>query len=61
MKSALTRAINSKDQQKIIDTVNKHVAQFEKTGFPDDHGRWQRAKDDAEFKLQRQVSPRGVW
>ena len=57
LKSKLTRAINSGNQDKIIQTVEAALARFEQVGFPDDWSRWERAKQDAEFAKQRQ----GAW
>ena len=46
-KAALTRAINSKDPDKVAQTCREAVAQWNKDGFwPDDWNRWQRALDD---------------
>ena len=53
MKSALTRAINSKDTQKIIRTATEALEYFEEAGYPDDWSRWERAKQDAEWKQAR--------
>jgi hypothetical protein len=47
-KSALTRAINSKDPAKVIATTAKTVGEWEEQGsWPDAWSRWQRALDDA--------------
>jgi len=44
------------------DTTTKHLAQFETTGFPDDWNRWERAKEDAKFILERGDNrQRGAW
>jgi len=53
LRAALTRAKNSKDPQKVIRTCNAALARFEQVGYPDCWSNWQRAKDDAEFELQR--------
>jgi hypothetical protein len=46
-KAALTRAINSKDPQKVVATCQKTVAEWNEIGaWPDDWARWQRALDD---------------
>lgn len=46
-KAALTRAINSGDRNKMIETCAKAVAEWDEIGaWPDDWGRWQRALDD---------------
>lgn len=47
LKSKLTRAINSKDHDKIIATVDEAMSIFDDKGYPDNWHRWQRAKDDA--------------
>lgn len=54
-KSALTRAKNSGDQQKVIDACDAAFACFDEPGmiWPDNWSLWQRAKDDAQFKLRR--------
>lgn len=58
-KSALTRAINSKDPAKIIATTVKTVGEWEEKGFwPDAWSRWQRALDDA-FNIARDAYVRG--
>ena len=58
LKTKLTRAINSKDYNRIIRTCNEALAIFEEKGSPDSWSNWQRAKDDAEFAL-RIASPGG--
>lgn len=50
LKTKLTRAINSKDDARIIRTCNKALAIFDDKGSPDDWNRWNRAKDDAETR-----------
>ncbi len=60
LKTALTRAINSKDPDKIIKTVNHAEAIFEEKGFPDAWARWKVAKEDAEFAKMR-GHPRQSW
>lgn len=47
LKSKLTRAINSKDHDKIIATVDEAMSIFDDKGYPDDWNRWNRAKEDA--------------
>jgi hypothetical protein len=47
LKTKLTRAINSKDNAKIIKTCDEALAIFDEKGSPDDWSRWQRAKEDA--------------
>lgn len=47
-KSALTRAVNSGDLDKIIAVCGKAVREWNEIGaWPDDWARWQRAIDDA--------------
>jgi hypothetical protein len=50
-KSRLTRAINSKDPQKVLAEVHRTVNEWQRAPFngmwPDDWARWQRALDDA--------------
>lgn len=46
-KSALTRAIKTKDREKVKEACIKAKAVWEKQGYwPDDWSRWQRALDD---------------
>lgn len=56
LKSRLTRAINSQNQQNIIAECNRALAIFEQKGYPDDWSRWERAKDDASFQLRHRQS-----
>lgn len=53
-KGRLTRAVNSGDPQRVIDTVTTQYDEWEHGDFawPDDWARWQRAKDDAEWRLR---------
>lgn len=53
-KSALTRAINSGDPEKVIVATRKAVAEWEgwKYGWPDNWHNWNRALDDA-FNVAR--------
>jgi hypothetical protein len=55
-KAALTRAINKGDARKIIDLVDATFAAWNEAdmAWPDDWARWQRAKDDALWKLRRE-------
>ena len=50
-KAALTRAVNSKDPDKVVLACTKAVAEWRAAPFngawPDDWSRWQRALDDA--------------
>jgi|JI9StandDraft_1071089.scaffolds.fasta_scaffold493384_2 hypothetical protein len=55
LKGRLTKAINSKDEDKIIAECDYAVGIFEKRGYPDDWARWKRAKDDALFSKQRKA------
>jgi hypothetical protein len=49
-KAALTRAVNSKDRNKVIETCRKTVKEWSEAPFggawPDDWAYWQRALDD---------------
>lgn len=53
LRAALTRAKNSKDPKKLKAAAEKGLARFEEIGYPDQWHAWQRAKDDAEFAIQR--------
>ena len=56
-KTALTRAINAKDWQAVIAEADRFEAYYsrpESPPFPDDHHRWKRAKEDAEYALKRE-------
>lgn len=49
-KSALTRAVNSKNPDKVIKACTAAVREWNQPdwpGWPDDWSRWQRALDDA--------------
>jgi hypothetical protein len=48
LRSALTRAKNSKDNDKVIAACKHAFARFEIIGYPDQWSNWQRARDDAE-------------
>jgi hypothetical protein len=48
LRAALTRAKNSKDNDKVLEAVRHAFARFEVIGYPDQWSNWQRAKDDAE-------------
>jgi len=52
-KAALTRAIKSDDPNDVIVACTKAVEQWNKTYWPDDWSRWQRALDD--------LGPLGQW
>lgn len=56
-KSRLTRAINSGDPRKVIDTVTAQFAEWDAGdyAYPDDWHRWQRASEDAEWALRRSM------
>lgn len=58
LKTKLTRAINSGDQQRICRTVDAALTIFEEKGYPDAWHRWQIAKQDAEWAIQRQPTER---
>lgn len=53
-KSRLTRAVNSGDHRKVIDTVNRQFAEWDDGdyAYPDNWHDWQRAKGDAEMALR---------
>lgn len=47
-KAALTRAVNTKDPERIAKACKDAVAEWNEIGaWPDDWARWQRALDDA--------------
>lgn len=51
-KAALTRAINSKDPERVRRACIAAVTEWEAIGFwPDDWSKWQRALDDAGFQI----------
>lgn len=54
-KAALTRVINKGDPQAIIDHVNKTFADWDdkNMAWPDDWARWERAREDARWKLRK--------
>ena len=54
LKSKLTRAINSKNNDSIIKTCNEALAIFEAKGYPDSWSNWERAKEDAESAKRRE-------
>jgi hypothetical protein len=56
-KSALTRAINSGDPEKVLRTVEKTVKEewAGNTAWPDDWSRWRNALEDASQKARRQA------
>jgi hypothetical protein len=49
LKSALTRACNSGDGEKILATVEKAVSRFDECIWPDDWARWMIALQDAAY------------
>lgn len=53
LKTKLTRAINSKDPQRVLKTTTEALAIFDEKGHPDSWIRWQRAKEDAEWQIRR--------
>jgi hypothetical protein len=54
LKSNLTRAINSKDNDRIIKTCNEAERIFDEKGYPDSWSNWERAKEDAESAKRRE-------
>jgi hypothetical protein len=56
LRGNLTRAKNSKDPKKVIRVCDAALARFEEVGFPDCWSNWERAKQDAEFEIQRSSS-----
>ncbi len=62
-KSALTKAQNTKDPQKVLaacEAFFDYYNRAESEPFPDDWHRWERAQDDAKFALQRAQPWRGL-
>ena len=57
LKSRLTRAQNTKDPEKILKVAQAALDRFENVGFPDDHFRWERTKDDAKLAISRKGLP----
>lgn len=53
LKRRLTRVLNEGNHDKIIAECKHALAIFEDKGWPDDHFRWQRALEDAEFAKKR--------
>lgn len=54
-KSALTRALNSKDNGKILAACDAFFAYYERSDtepFPDDWHRWNIARDDARWAMR---------
>ena len=51
LKGRLTKAVKSKDPEKIIAEANHGLQRFEEIGFPDDWSRWECAKDDAKMSI----------
>lgn len=54
LKSNLTRAINSTNNDRIIKTCNEAMTIFEAKGYPDSWSNWERAKEDAEAAKRRE-------
>jgi len=52
-KAALTRAINSGDPLKVLDTVEKTLKEWHGKAWPDDWSRWLRALEDAWATYER--------
>jgi hypothetical protein len=55
LKAALTRAKNSGDPKRVIETVDHAFKRFEEIGWPDQWATWNIAREDALFALQRQL------
>lgn len=53
IKSALTRAENSGDPEKILAACEDAEAKFDAHGWPDWHSRVARMRSDAQFSVQR--------
>lgn len=53
-RASLTRALNTKDPERILKAVRKAVVQFNQRGWPDSWARWRVAYEDAKLALQRQ-------
>ena len=61
LKSRLTRAINSKDPNKVLAECDRAFALFDTDGpWPDDWHRWNIARQDAEFEIRRQEAGIGT-
>lgn len=56
-KAALTRAKNSKDNDKIIAVCKAFFADFGNDPYPDNWMLWQRAKEDAEHDKEMAKPP----
>lgn len=52
LKTRLTKAVNSKDDDKIIKECNYALNIFNEKGYPDSWANWTRAKDDALIRKQ---------
>jgi len=59
LKTKLTRAVNSKNDKKIIEVCKEALDIFEDKVAPDNWMNWQRAKEDAEYRLRRSQLPAG--
>ncbi len=62
-KSQLTRAQNTKDPHKVLVACEAFFGYYDRAEsdpFPDDWHRWERARDDAKFALQRAQPWRGL-
>jgi len=57
-KSALTRAINSGDPLKVLDTVEKTLDEWHGKAWPDAWSRWRNAVEDAFGKYDRDPARR---
>jgi hypothetical protein len=51
LKTKLTRAVNSKNNDNIIKTCDEAKAIFDQKGYPDSWSNWERAQVDAQFAL----------
>jgi len=52
-KTALTRAVNSGDPLKVLDTVEKTLGEWDGKAWPDGWSRWLRALEAAYVSYQR--------
>ena len=58
-KTALNKAINAGQWQKVVDMATADLAYFEETRYPDDWSDWERAKGDAQRKIKPEAPPAG--
>lgn len=52
LKSKLTKAINSKDDKRIVKTCDEAFAVFDEKGYPDRWHLWEVARDDANQRIR---------